>query len=40
MSVNISARQLQDPRLVDDVREALAATGVDPRRWCWRSPRA
>jgi Amt family ammonium transporter len=31
MSVNISARQLKEPSLVDDVRAVLADTGLDPR---------
>ncbi len=32
ISVNISARQLSDPRLLEDVQETLAETGLDP--WC------
>jgi diguanylate cyclase len=32
LSVNLSARQLDDPDLVDDVASALARTGLDPRR--------
>ena len=32
MSVNLSARQLRDPALVDDVARALAAAGVDAAR--------
>jgi diguanylate cyclase (GGDEF)-like protein/PAS domain S-box-containing protein len=31
MSVNISARQLKEPSLVEDVRAVLADTGLDPR---------
>jgi diguanylate cyclase (GGDEF)-like protein/PAS domain S-box-containing protein len=31
MSINVSARQMQDPGLVDDVRDILAEAGVDPR---------
>ena len=31
MSVNLSARQLQRPAIVDDVRAVLAETGFDPR---------
>ncbi len=31
MSVNVSARQLQRPELVDEVRDALGASGLDPR---------
>jgi diguanylate cyclase (GGDEF)-like protein len=31
MSVNLAARQIADGRLVDDVAEALATTGVDAR---------
>lgn len=31
LSVNISGRQLSDPRLLDYVQEALAETGLDPR---------
>jgi diguanylate cyclase (GGDEF)-like protein len=34
MSVNLSARQLSDPHLVDDVAEALAAAGLDPSVLC------
>lgn len=30
MWVNISARQLSDPDLIDQVKDALASTGVDP----------
>ena len=30
MSVNVSPRQLQDPRFVDDVAAALQASGLDP----------
>ncbi len=30
MAVNISMRQLESPALVDDVREALASSGIDP----------
>src|SRR5205823_2264500 len=30
MSVNVSARQLQQPELVQDVAEALEDTGIDP----------
>jgi len=30
VAVNVSARQLQNDRIVDDVREALAASGFDP----------
>lgn len=32
MNVNLSARQLDDPTLVDDVRGALARTGLAPAR--------
>ena len=32
MSVNLSGRQLTDPHLVDDVRTAVAVSGVDPAR--------
>lgn len=31
MSVNLSARQLQDPELVGDVRDAIADAGIEPR---------
>lgn len=31
MSVNLSARQLQRPEIVDEVRHALRASGLDPR---------
>ncbi|HEX2063279.1 MAG TPA: EAL domain-containing protein, partial [Acidimicrobiales bacterium] len=34
VSVNISARQLADPRLVDVVARALAKSGLDPARVC------
>lgn len=30
MSVNLSGRQLEDPNLLDDIRGALAASGLDP----------
>jgi EAL domain-containing protein (putative c-di-GMP-specific phosphodiesterase class I) len=30
MSVNVSVRQLDDERFVDDVREVIATTGIDP----------
>jgi len=32
MSVNLSARQLQDPGLIEDVAEALQASGLAPER--------
>jgi diguanylate cyclase (GGDEF)-like protein len=32
MSVNLSARQFQRPELLGDIRDALATTGLDPRR--------
>ncbi len=32
LCVNLSARQLQDPRIVETVEEALEASGLDPRR--------
>jgi diguanylate cyclase (GGDEF)-like protein/PAS domain S-box-containing protein len=32
LGVNISARQLQDPRIVDDVRDALRESGLDATR--------
>jgi len=31
ISVNVSGRQLQHPALIDDVRHALASSGLDPR---------
>jgi EAL domain-containing protein (putative c-di-GMP-specific phosphodiesterase class I) len=31
MAVNLSARQLQRPEIVDEVRDALRASGLDPR---------
>ena len=34
MSVNLSARQFQQPNLVDDIESILAASGVDPRQIC------
>jgi diguanylate cyclase (GGDEF)-like protein/PAS domain S-box-containing protein len=34
MSVNLSARQFQQPDLVDDVESILAASGVEPRQIC------
>jgi diguanylate cyclase (GGDEF)-like protein/PAS domain S-box-containing protein len=34
VAVNVSARQLRCPNLLDSVREALAATGVDPSLLC------
>lgn len=30
MAVNVSTRQLQHPRLIDDIESAVAAAGVDP----------
>ena len=32
LCVNLSARQLQDPRMVESVEEALTSSGLDPRR--------
>jgi EAL domain-containing protein (putative c-di-GMP-specific phosphodiesterase class I) len=32
LGVNVSAHQLQDPGIVDDVRAALAQSGLDPTR--------
>jgi diguanylate cyclase (GGDEF)-like protein/PAS domain S-box-containing protein len=32
LSVNVSARQLQRPEIVDEVREALVASGLEPHR--------
>jgi EAL domain-containing protein (putative c-di-GMP-specific phosphodiesterase class I) len=32
VTVNLSARQLADPRIVEEVTEALAEAGLDPRR--------
>ena len=32
VTVNVSGRQVYDPAFVDDVRQALASSGVDPRR--------
>ena len=32
VAVNVSGRHLVSPQLVDDVRDALAASGLDPRR--------
>jgi EAL domain-containing protein (putative c-di-GMP-specific phosphodiesterase class I) len=32
VTVNLSARQLSDPRIVDDVTSALSEAGLDPRR--------
>jgi diguanylate cyclase len=34
MRVNLSARQLRDPGLVDVIREALAETGIGPHALC------
>jgi Amt family ammonium transporter len=34
MSVNLSARQFQQPGLVDEVESILAASGVEPRQIC------
>jgi diguanylate cyclase (GGDEF)-like protein/PAS domain S-box-containing protein len=34
LAVNLSARQLDDPRLVPDVRRALDATGLPPETLC------
>jgi EAL domain-containing protein (putative c-di-GMP-specific phosphodiesterase class I) len=31
VSINVSGRQLEDPAFVDDVRDALDASGLDPR---------
>jgi diguanylate cyclase (GGDEF)-like protein len=31
MAVNVSAHQLDDDRLLDDVREAISETGIEPR---------
>jgi diguanylate cyclase (GGDEF)-like protein/PAS domain S-box-containing protein len=35
MAVNLSARQLADPELVDVVSDALGHTGLDPARLCF-----
>jgi EAL domain-containing protein (putative c-di-GMP-specific phosphodiesterase class I) len=32
VAVNVSAQQFRDPRFTDNVREAVALTGIDPRR--------
>ena len=32
MSVNLSARQFDDPHLFDDIGQALSSTGLDPSR--------
>jgi diguanylate cyclase len=34
MRVNVSARQLRDPRLVDVIRDALAESGIPPCKLC------
>ncbi|MHB8342322.1 MAG: putative bifunctional diguanylate cyclase/phosphodiesterase [Mycobacteriales bacterium] len=34
MSINLSARQFQDPGLVDDIRDSLEAAGLDPGQLC------
>jgi EAL domain-containing protein (putative c-di-GMP-specific phosphodiesterase class I) len=34
MSVNLSARQFQQRRLVEEIEAILSATGVDPRQIC------
>ncbi|MBI5270528.1 MAG: EAL domain-containing protein [Burkholderiales bacterium] len=34
LAVNVSARQFRQPDFVDQVREALSATGADPSRLC------
>lgn len=34
LRVNLSARQFEDPRLIEDVSGLLAETGFDPRRLC------
>ena len=36
MSVNLSARQLQDPALLDDVALAIETPACPPRRSSWR----
>ncbi len=35
LSVNLSARQFEDPELTATVRDALASTGLDPSRVCF-----
>lgn len=35
LSVNLSARQFEDPELTETVRDALATTGLDPSRVCF-----
>src|SRR5579864_8511619 len=32
VAVNVSPQQFRDPRFTDSVREAIALTGIDPRR--------
>jgi EAL domain-containing protein (putative c-di-GMP-specific phosphodiesterase class I) len=32
MTINVSARQIRDPRLTEDVRDAIAAAGIAPER--------
>ena len=39
ISVNVSARQLDRDEFIDDVRDALERSGLDPRRSRSRSPR-
>lgn len=34
LRVNLSARQFEDPRLIDDISRLLSETGFDPRRLC------
>jgi diguanylate cyclase (GGDEF)-like protein/PAS domain S-box-containing protein len=34
VSVNVAVRQVREPGLLDDVREALSAAGLPPRRLC------
>ncbi len=31
IAINVSARQLRDPRFVEDIRRTIAETGIDPR---------
>jgi len=40
IAINVSARQLQDLDVVEETRQAIAESGVDPSLVFWRSPRA
>ncbi|GGM27524.1 hypothetical protein GCM10007977_030930 [Dactylosporangium sucinum] len=39
VTVNVSGRQLRNPRFADEVLATLGRTGLPAPPWSWRSPR-